>query len=159
MKSAILSVVHVVQVAFGIYNLYLAADSINKLLGYEDMSKKAAKYSKTAEKQLHMTRSTQASGTIAKQLLISTLSAAYMLVTLPPIGNQGMAGLNMLALVLARKHVGNFWSDKPRVPVPGAGDFNEAAKKTQEVMMNLAIFAATWFVVGGVDLLFAAFES
>ncbi|KAL2062252.1 hypothetical protein VTL71DRAFT_6518 [Oculimacula yallundae] len=151
MKSQILTVIHAAQVAFGIYNLYLASNAINKLLGYEDMSKKAAKYSKTAEKQLHMTRSTQASGTIA--LLVSTLSAVYMIFGDPKIGAQGVAGVNLLALVLARKHVGQFWSDKPRVPVPGAGDFNEAAKKTQEVMMNLAYFAATWIVVGAVDLL------
>ena len=65
MKSAILSVIHASQAAFGIYNLYLASISISNLQGYEDMSKKAAKYSNTAEQQLHKTRTTQASGTIS----------------------------------------------------------------------------------------------
>ena len=65
MKSAILTLVHASQAAFGIYNLYLASISISNLQGYEDMSKKAAKYSNTAEQQLHKTRTTQASGTIA----------------------------------------------------------------------------------------------
>lgn len=65
MQSAILTLVHASQAAFGIYNLYLTSISISNLQGYEDMSKKAAKYSNTAEQQLHKTRTTQASGTIA----------------------------------------------------------------------------------------------
>ncbi|KAK0105299.1 hypothetical protein ONS96_004695 [Cadophora gregata f. sp. sojae] len=131
MKSATLTLVHASQAAFGIYNLYLAATSISNLQGYEDMSKKAAKYSNTAEQQLHKTRTTQASGTIA--LLVSVLSSVYLTFGTPGAGAlQGIAGVNLLVLVAARKHVGDFWKQKARVPLPGVGDYNEATKNTQE---------------------------
>jgi len=65
MPSAILSVLYAFQAAYSGYNLYLASISISNLQQYEETSKKAAKYSKIAEKQLHKTRTTQASGTIA----------------------------------------------------------------------------------------------
>ncbi|KAG4443530.1 hypothetical protein IFR05_001003 [Cadophora sp. M221] len=153
MKSAILSIIHVSQAAFGIYNLYLASISISNLQGYEDMSKKAAKYSNTAEQQLHKTRTTQASGTIA--LLFSVLSSAYLIFGSPGTGAlQGVTGVNLLALVAARKHVGGFWKSKARVPIPGVGDYNEATKNTQEVRLNLAYLIASWLAVGAVDLIF-----
>src|SRR3989337_242146 len=65
MGSIILNVLHTAQAAFGAYNLYLASISISNLQQYEEKSEKAAKYSNVAENQLHKTRTTQASGTIA----------------------------------------------------------------------------------------------
>ena len=65
MASTIISVVHAAQAGFSAYSLYLASISISNLMGYEETSKKAAKYSNTAAHQLHKTRTTQASGTLA----------------------------------------------------------------------------------------------
>lgn len=65
MLSAILAIIHVPQAAFSSYNLHLASISIRNLQGYEETSKKAAEYSNIAEYQLHKTRTTQASGTLA----------------------------------------------------------------------------------------------
>ena len=62
--------------------------------------------------------------------------------------------MNLLALVAARKHVGDFWKSKARVPVPGVGDYNEATKDTQEVRLNLAYLIGSWLAVGAVDLVF-----
>ncbi|PBP15282.1 hypothetical protein BUE80_DR013986, partial [Diplocarpon rosae] len=106
--------------AFGIYNLYLACISINKLQGYEDTAKKAAKYSNTAAEQLRQTRATQASGTIsvrssaaAAAVLVSLLSSAYLVVGQSGAKTSlGLVGLNVLALAAAWQHVGGFWSRK-----------------------------------------------
>lgn len=65
MAPAILSVLYALQTAFGGYNLYLASISISNLQQYEESTKKAAKYSSIAESQLHKTRMTQATGTLA----------------------------------------------------------------------------------------------
>lgn len=65
MTSTMTTLINGFQAAFSAYNLYLASISITNLQKYEEKSKKAAKYSNIAENQLHKTRTTQASGTIA----------------------------------------------------------------------------------------------
>lgn len=65
LKTSVFTVIYGAQAAFSAYNLYLASTSISNLMGYEEKSKKAAEYSNIAEHQLHKTRTTQASGTIA----------------------------------------------------------------------------------------------
>jgi hypothetical protein len=61
----VLSIIYSLQAAFSAYSLYLASISISNLQKYEEKSEKAAEWSNTAEKQLHKSRTTQASGTIA----------------------------------------------------------------------------------------------
>ena len=51
--------------SFSAYTLYLSSIAIQNLQKYEETSKKAAKYSNTAEQQLHKTRTTQASGVLS----------------------------------------------------------------------------------------------
>jgi hypothetical protein len=51
---------------------------------------------------------------------------------------------NVAALVAARVHVGNFWKGKAKVPLPGAGDYNEAITQTQTIRLNLAYLASSW---------------
>ncbi len=60
----------------------------------------------------------------------------------------------MLALGAAWQHVGEFWSGKARIPVPGVGDYNEATKNTQEVRLNLVYLIASWVGVGVLSLIF-----
>ena len=55
---------HTGQVALCAYGAYVSYIAIRNLQEYEDMSKKAAKYSFEAERQLHKTRTTQSSGAI-----------------------------------------------------------------------------------------------
>lgn len=52
---------HVPQALLSVYGLYLSYNSIRNLQQYEEKSEKAAKWSNTAAKQLHKTRTTQAS--------------------------------------------------------------------------------------------------
>jgi len=147
MKTGVLGFVHTVQAGFSAYNLYLASISIQNLQGYEGMSEKAAKYSNTAEHQLHKTRTTQASGTIA--VLFSLVSSVYMLAGSPGLSRQlTVVGLNVVALEGARQHVGAFWKQSARIPIPGAGDYNQAEKNTQEIKINLAYLAASWVGAG-----------
>ena len=90
-----------------------------------------------------------------QQLLVSVLSSVYLTFGTPrTLISQGVAGLNLLALVAARSHVGDFWKQKARVPLPGVGDYNEATKNTQEVRLNMMYLIASWFVAGAVDLIF-----
>lgn len=60
MAAAITTVVHALQAAFGVYNLYLSSQAIQNLLNYEEKTKKAAEWSNEAERQLWKTRYTQA---------------------------------------------------------------------------------------------------
>jgi hypothetical protein len=77
MATAFLSLLHALQASFSAYTLYLSSIAIRNLQKYEKTSKKAAKYSNTAEQQLHKTRTTQASGALSVPLLF--------LLSLPPL--------------------------------------------------------------------------
>ena len=55
---------------------------------------------------------------------------------------------NLAALGAARKHVGDFWSGKAKMPLPGTGDYNVAITKTQEVRLNMSYLAASWVACG-----------
>jgi hypothetical protein len=55
---------HTGQVALCAYGAYVSFIAIRNLQQYEETSKKAAKYSFEAERQLHKTRTTQSSGAI-----------------------------------------------------------------------------------------------
>ncbi|KAG0646211.1 hypothetical protein D0Z07_8416 [Hyphodiscus hymeniophilus] len=150
--TAILSVLYCLQAAFSGYNLYLASISISNLQEYEETSKKAAKYSNTAEKQLHKTRTTQASGTIA--VLLSFLTSAYMIFSSPSVLPRLVIAVgNIAALLAAREHVGAFWKGKAKVPLPGVGDYNDAISITQETRLNMAYMAAGWTVLGALSML------
>lgn len=64
-KSTFVSITHGALVGlslFGVVNSYVA---ITKLRGYEDTTKKLAKWSSVVENELHKTRTTQASGALA----------------------------------------------------------------------------------------------
>jgi hypothetical protein len=65
MATALLSLLHALLASFSAYTLYLSSIAIRHLQKYESTSKTAAKYSNTAEYQLHKTRTTQASGALS----------------------------------------------------------------------------------------------
>jgi hypothetical protein len=62
---------HTGQVALCAYGAYVSFIAIRNLQQYEETSKKAAKYSFEAERQLHKTRTTQSSGAICVSSLLS----------------------------------------------------------------------------------------
>ncbi len=49
-----------------------------------------------------------------------------------------------------KRHVGAFWTGK--VKIPGVGDYNEAAEKTEEVKLNMNYLVMSWGVVAFVGM-------
>lgn len=66
-----LQALHGAQAALSVYGLYVSYISITNLQKYEQKAEKAAEWSETAGDQLHKTRTTQASGTVAVSFPIS----------------------------------------------------------------------------------------
>lgn len=157
MASVILAILYSLQAAFSAYNLYLASIAIQKLQKYEEKSKTAAKYSNIAENQLYKTRTTQASGTLA--VLCSFISSFFLVIyplassELSTLLKLGVAGLNVVALGGAWKHVGDFWNGKAKLPLPKVGDYNDAIGITQEMKLNMTYLIASWTVAGFLGLL------
>jgi len=60
--TTLVYLIHAAQAATSAYGLYCVYVSGTNLQKYEDKTERAAKYSNTAEHQLHKTRVTQASG-------------------------------------------------------------------------------------------------
>lgn len=61
----LVQLLHVPQAALSAYGLYMSYISITNLRQYEEKSEKAAKWSGEAERQLHKTRTTQATGALS----------------------------------------------------------------------------------------------
>jgi hypothetical protein len=70
--SMLLPFFHLVQGGLGAWGLGESYKAITNLQQYEDMSEKAAQYSRAASQQLHKTRTTQASGAIAVSVCLPT---------------------------------------------------------------------------------------
>lgn len=167
MASTLTAAVNVLQAAFSAYNLYLSSICITKLQKYEEKSEKAAEWSNTAAKQLHKTRTTQASGTAAvcppflcllhtnrtlKILCSFVSSVAVLFYSSSTFSGLAVALVNVVALTAARAHVGEFWKGKAKIPLPGTGDYNDAISITQEIRLNSAYLAASWCVAGVLSL-------
>jgi hypothetical protein len=173
MATTLLSLLHALQASFSAYTLYLSSTAIQNLQKYEETSKKAAKYSNTAEHQLHKTRTTQASGALSvpllysffpflqlkvTQVLLSCLCSAFLAIYPLFSGRVGtvkgllVVGTNVAVLEMARQHVSAFWKDKAKMPLPGVGEYNDAITKTQEVKLNMAYLVASWAAVGVLSL-------
>ena len=63
---------HTVQIGIAAYGAYQSYVAITMLQGYESISKKAAEWSNEAQKQLDLTRSTQAAGALTVSRMIYT---------------------------------------------------------------------------------------
>ncbi len=174
MAIALFSLLHALQASLSAYTLYLSSIAIQNLQKYEKTSKKAAKYSNTAEQQLYKTRTTQASGALSvpspysfflfllltiPQVLLSCLCSAILAIYPLFSGRLGtfkvllVVGTNAAVLEMARQHVSAFWKGKAKMPLPGVGEYNDAITKTQEVNLNMAYLVASWAAVGVLSLI------
>jgi hypothetical protein len=129
---------HTGQVALCAYGAYVSFIAIRNLQQYEETSKKAAKYSFEAERQLHKTRTTQSSGAICvsdwllehkwlnlctdrliSQILASMIAATTLSLVPNSLPSYVRFGISPAALVLTlfvRAHVSNFWKAKAKIP-------------------------------------------
>jgi hypothetical protein len=147
----LLKLVHYGQVVIAAYGAMQSQIAIQNLLKYEDASKKLAKVSSEAERQLHLTRTTQASGAIAilvsfvVSLLLATGGASYGFLV-RYFASPAMA----LAIFYARAYLQDFWTGKngknvsPKIPLPKMEGYNEALEKTQKLLNVLGWLTISW---------------
>ncbi|KAK4580345.1 hypothetical protein LTR86_000548 [Recurvomyces mirabilis] len=141
---------------YGGYQSYIAITNLKK---YEETSKKLAEWSSTAAGHLQKTRTTQGAGAIAVllSLIISTTLAAGD--TALPFWFTVAASPAMLVCVLgARQYIKGYWNpnDKDsvgtRIPLPNMEGYNEAQRRTEEVLNTLQYleygWVATTFIAG-----------
>ncbi|KAK5012943.1 hypothetical protein BJ546DRAFT_951390 [Cryomyces antarcticus] len=145
----VLPALHSIQACLGAYGLYLSYISITDLQRYEEKSEKAAKYSTTAEHQLHKTRTTQVSGALTiTTSLAASLTLAYLSTSSPTLLKFAINPALAAGALFARAHISNFWRGKAKVPF--VGGFNEAISRTGELQTLLAWLAGSWAVTGAV---------
>ncbi|KAI0435644.1 hypothetical protein F4803DRAFT_544877 [Xylaria telfairii] len=148
----LLKLIHVAQIVMAAYGAMQSQAAISRLLEYEDATKKLAKISSEAERQLHKTRTTQASGAIAilvsfvVSVLLATGGASYGFLV-RYLASPGMA----LAVFAARTHLQDFWAGKGgkavtanKIPLPKMGAYNEALERTQRSLEVLGWLAISW---------------
>ncbi|KAL0936783.1 uncharacterized protein CTRU02_208997 [Colletotrichum truncatum] len=128
------------------YGLYHSADSIPRLLKYEDKAKKAAEWSRTAEKNLWEIRYTVGTGLVG--CLVSAISGvAFSLVVPRGVGVFTIGWPIILAagLTYGHRYMRSFWVTKPKVPM--MNDFNEAISDSMKVQDLLNPLAGVWGLV------------
>ncbi|GAB7339697.1 hypothetical protein MBLNU457_6270t1 [Dothideomycetes sp. NU457] len=149
--TLLITSVHIGQSLVSLYGLAVSYFSITNLQKYEEKSEKAAKYSGTAEHQLHKTRTTQASGalSILASLLLSFILATVSFTKVTTVVlNLAMAGI----AVAAHMHVKDFWHAKAKVPF--VDGYNEGISRSQEIIKILALLSGSWGVTAILGLIF-----
>ncbi|KAI0448925.1 hypothetical protein F5B21DRAFT_78640 [Xylaria acuta] len=157
----LLNLVHVAQIAIAAYGAMQSQVAISKLLEYEDATKKLAKIASEAERQLHKTRTTQASAAVAilvsfvASVLLATGGASYGFLV-RYLASPVMA----LAVFAARAHLQDFWAGKGgeavtanKIPLPKMGAYNEALERTQKSLKVLGWLTISWVASSAVALI------
>ncbi|XXH02584.1 hypothetical protein Hte_008962 [Hypoxylon texense] len=151
----ILQILHLAQAALAAYGGKQSYIAITNLRKYDETTKKLANYSSTAETRRNKTYATQTSGVLA--LLLSLFASLTLALRgavygfLPRYLYQVAAAA---AVFFAREHMRGFWADKTpgglKGAVPKMGDYDEAQRKTHELLnvLDFLLFswAATFFV-------------
>lgn len=147
----LVQVLHLGQAALAGYGAQQSYIAITNLQKYEDASKKLAKYSNEAERQLYKTRTTQASGAVS--VLVSLFVSLFLVFRgssssfiVRYLSSPAMAG----AILLARTHMQQYWTGKDgktvgmRIPLPKMDGYNDAQKKTEELLKVLEWLMLSW---------------
>ncbi|KAI0975504.1 hypothetical protein F4678DRAFT_272311 [Xylaria arbuscula] len=148
----LLKLIHVAQLAIAAYGAMQCQVAISRLLEYEDATKKLAKVSSEAERQLHKTRTTQGAGAIA--ILVSFAASGLLLtsgssygVLVRYLASPAMA----LSVFAARTYLQDFWAGKGgkavtdnKVPLPKMGGYNEALERTEKSLEVLGWLTISW---------------
>ncbi|KAI1120493.1 hypothetical protein F5Y10DRAFT_258287 [Nemania abortiva] len=156
----LLKLIHVAQIVIAAYGAMQSQVAISKLLEYEDATKKLAKISSEAERQLHKTRTTQAAGAVtilvsfAISVLLVTRGASYGALV-RYLSSPFMA----LAVLTARTYIQDFWTGKNgkvtanKVPLPKMGDYNEVLERTQKSVEVLGWLTISWIASSALVLI------
>ena len=157
---AIATYLHAAQALLAGWGGFQSAIAITRLQTYESASKKLADWSSEAARQLHRTRTTQASGALAflaslagavflatgdRERIGSILASRFLLYNVSPV--------MVCALLLARSHMRSYWAPKGdgkkvgwKPPVPMLEDYNEAQRRTENILVILEVCAYSWMV-------------
>jgi hypothetical protein len=148
-----LQLLHLAQAGLAAYGGQQSYVAITNLRKYEATSKKLAKYSNEAERQLHKTRTTQALGALA--IIISLLASLHFF---RAGGDSGVFYRFLASPVMgagvyfARTHMAEYWTGSKsgtaagkRLPLPKMEDYNEAQRRT-EALLTLDYLAFSWVV-------------
>ncbi|EXJ71113.1 uncharacterized protein A1O5_06106 [Cladophialophora psammophila CBS 110553] len=141
--SVLLEMYHATQACASVYLALLSAIAIYNLRQWEPQTESASRYSNTATRQLHKTRTTQASGVLAT---LSSLVSSVILVVAVSSGRNTkpflLSAANAGGLFLAYNHIGNFW--RSRATVPLASRYNEGIRSTRQMLQALGVLMVSW---------------
>ncbi|KAI6088510.1 hypothetical protein F4821DRAFT_90626 [Hypoxylon rubiginosum] len=144
----LLQIFHLAQAALAAYGGQQSYIAITNLRKYEETTKKLAQVSDTAEYRRNNTYTTQAAGVAALvlsffvSLTLALRGGVYGFLT-----RYIYQGVTAAAVFFARGYMHNFWADKTpglKGAVPKMGDYDEAQRKTHELLNVLDMLMATW---------------
>lgn len=169
---AIATYLHSAQALLATWGGFQSAIAITRLQTYESASEKLADWSSEAARQLHKTRTTQASGALS---FVLSLAASVFLASSSDKSGSGsdgagtgprmlrlVAGPGMVAvLLLARQHMRDYWAPKGdgkkvgawKPPVKMLEDYNEAQRRTENILAILGVLGYSWAVAAVVVFL------
>ncbi|KAK2055461.1 hypothetical protein LY76DRAFT_520393 [Colletotrichum caudatum] len=128
------------------FALVHSADSIPRLLKYEDKAKRAADWSSTAEKKLWEVRYTVATGFVGCLLsAASGLAFSFFVARGPGFVAVAWPALLAAGLAYGQQYMRGFWASKPKVPM--MTDFNEAISDSMTVQDMMRPLAGAWGLV------------
>ncbi|OLN87742.1 hypothetical protein CCHL11_05649 [Colletotrichum chlorophyti] len=128
------------------FGLVHSADSVPKLLKYEDKAKKAAEWSRTAEKALWDIRYTVGTGLVGCLLsAISGVAFSLFVARGPSVLAVGWPVLLAAGLSYGHRYMRSFWATKPKVPM--MTEFNDAISDSMVVQDLLNPLAGAWALV------------
>ncbi|KAF2668347.1 hypothetical protein BT63DRAFT_425669 [Microthyrium microscopicum] len=141
---------HVAQIGLSAYALYHASISIPNLQKWEKSSERAAKVSKSAERDLKMTRQTQAAGAVGAAL--SLLFASALALHLVSSGFKSLSTnvFGALMTAAASVYIGGHWDAKGNIPL--VTSYNDALRSTQTIRGQLALVGVVWALSSVVEL-------
>lgn len=145
----LLQLLHLSQAALAAYGGKQSYIAITNLRKYDKASEKLAKISGEAERQRKKTYATQTSGVIAlllsffMSLLLARQGSIYGIIPRYLIPSVTFAGIGF-----AREHIRDFWGGGKTSGVKGAlpkmGDYEEAERKTHELLGVLDMLLLSW---------------
>lgn len=155
---AVATYLHSAQALLAAWGGIQSGMAITRLQTYESASVKLAEWSSEAARQLRRTRTTQASGAAA--FLASFTAAAFLAIgdrkdpssiLASPFLLYNLSPVMVCSLLLARGYMRSYWAPKGdgkkvgwKPPLPMMDDYNEAQRRTENILAILEVCAYSW---------------
>ncbi|KAK1064406.1 hypothetical protein LTR74_008731 [Friedmanniomyces endolithicus] len=140
------------QAIISCWGAFQSVNAVTNLQKYEKTSEKFAEWSDTAKEHLHKTRTTQTTGALTVLAsLITSLLLALGSPYLPAWFRLSASPALLVAVLLARRHIKQYWNPKDlpsgggiRLPLPNMEGYNEAQRRTDELLQTLEYLEYGW---------------